>query len=74
MPAVSLATQETRCSLEYGRCMQWLITRHDCEHRHIALKVYYMAKHYHDKQFQRIGWAGGHGDPHPRKLQGRSVK
>jgi hypothetical protein len=42
--------------------MQWLITRHDCEHRHIALKVYYMGKYYHDKQFQRTGGEGGHGD------------
>jgi len=33
MPAVILATQESRCSLEYGRSKQWL-KRHNYEYQH----------------------------------------
>ena len=59
MPAVSLAPQETRCCLEYGRCMQWIIKQHNCEHQHIALKVHYMAKHHQTNRSKELEWREG---------------
>lgn len=48
MPAISLATQGTRYSLAYGRCVRGIIKRHNSERKQITLKAHYMVIHYND--------------------------